>query len=302
MNFRKYQHIERLGSNEVQSILDGKCYVFYKIDGTNASVWLNDDGELRAGSRTRELTAEADNANFYKTIVNDENVLNYLKKHPTHRLYGEFLVPHALKTYDDMAWRKFYIFDVVKDIDEDKVEYLTYETYKPLLEEFNLNYIPPIMIIDNPTVESIYNCLDKTNQFLVKDGAGFGEGIVIKNYDFYNRYGRQTWGKVIHSEFKERKETSVPEITASDLVELKIVEEFCTKEFIEKEFAKLVTNNGGEWHSKMIPILLNVVYYELVREESWNFVKKFKNPTINYKTLQGFVMRKVKDVKKDVFK
>ena len=51
----------------------------------------------------------------------------------------------------------------------------------------------------------------------------------------------------------------------------------------------------------MIPQLLGRVYHELIAEESWNVVKKYRNPTINYKTLQGFVTRKVKEVKSDLF-
>lgn len=55
MIYRSYQHVERLGTTETNGILDGTCYIFPKIDGTNATVWLGDDNTLRAGSRKREL-------------------------------------------------------------------------------------------------------------------------------------------------------------------------------------------------------------------------------------------------------
>ena len=38
MEFRKYQHIERFGTSEVEQIEIGTCYVFPKIDGTNNMV------------------------------------------------------------------------------------------------------------------------------------------------------------------------------------------------------------------------------------------------------------------------
>lgn len=44
MKFNKYQHVEKLGNKEVEGINIGTCYVFPKIDGTNASIW-NDDGD-----------------------------------------------------------------------------------------------------------------------------------------------------------------------------------------------------------------------------------------------------------------
>lgn len=36
-------------------------------------------------------------------------------------------------------------------------------------------------------------------------------------------------------------------------------------------------------------------------EESWNFIKKYKNPMINFKRLQGMVTAKIKEVKPELF-
>lgn len=302
MEFRKYQHIERFGTDEVDGIEFGKCYIFYKIDGTNASVWLDKEGKVKAGSRNRELTLENDNAGFYNAIINDERIINYLNKHPSHRLFGEWLVPHTLKTYRQDAWRKFYIFDVCLDKDDGSLEYIPYDIYKPLLEEFNLDYIPPLAIITNPTYESLIKCLEQTGQFLVEDGKGIGEGIVIKNYDFYNKYKRQTWAKIVTNEFKEKhhKEMRCPEIKTEKMIEEKIVDDFCTESFIEKEYTKIVIEQNG-WQSKYIPMLLGRVFSELIKEESWNIVKKYKNPKIDYKTLNALVIKKIKETKKEVF-
>ena len=43
MDFVKYQHVERLGVDEVDGIELGVCHVFPKIDGTNSSVWQRGD-------------------------------------------------------------------------------------------------------------------------------------------------------------------------------------------------------------------------------------------------------------------
>src|SRR5574344_2705502 len=205
MEFRKYQHIERFGTDEVENINIGKCYIFPKIDGTNSSCWLNADGELRCGSRNRELTIEKDNAGFYAAMIKNENIINYLKAHPTHRIFGEWLVPHTLKTYRADAWRKFYVFDVAIDNDELErgLEYIPYDVYAPMLEEFGIEYIAPLRIVKNGDYEYFVHCLE-VNDYLIEDGKGVGEGIVIKNYNFYNRYGRQTWAKIVRAEFKEK--------------------------------------------------------------------------------------------------
>lgn len=303
MEFKRYQHVERYGTTEVDDINIGVCYVFPKIDGTNSSIWLNTDSELRAGSRNRELTFEKDNAGFYAAISEDERIIRYLKKHPTHRLFGEWLVPHSLKTYKDDAWRKFYIFDVCVDSNENEagLEYIPYEVYHPLLKEFDLDYIMPLKIIKNGEYENFIHELDN-NTFLVKDGSGVGEGVVIKNYDFYNKYGRQTWAKIVTSEFKEKhyKAMGAP-VTENKMVEQSIVEEFVTFAYVEKEFSKIITENNGDWNSKMIPQLLGKVYHELICEEMWNILKKFKSPKIDFKTLNTLTINKVKSVKPEIF-
>lgn len=299
MEFKKYQHIERFGTDEVQDIELGSVFIFPKIDGTNASVWLN-NGEVKAGSRTRELTLDNDNAGFYAAILQDQRIADYLAKHPDHRLYGEWLVPHSLKTYRQDAWRKFYVFDVCIDREEG-VEYIPYPIYQPMLEEFDLDYIPPIAIIKNGNYEAFLKAIEK-NFFLIEDGKGVGEGIVIKNYDFYNKYGRQTWAKIVTNEFKEKhvKAMGASEITASKMIEEEIVDQFCTNALIEKEYAKIVTEKEG-WKSEYIPILLSKVFHELITEESWNIIKKLKMPTINYKTLNTLVINRIKTVKSEIF-
>ena len=77
--FKRYQHLERFGTTEVQNIELGECFIFPKIDGTNASVWLH-NGEIQAGSRTRHLSLEKDNAGFLEWVLKQENLLNYLKQ------------------------------------------------------------------------------------------------------------------------------------------------------------------------------------------------------------------------------
>ena len=301
MEFKKYQHLERFGNDEVEGIELGKLYIFPKLDGTNAQVWLDDEGNIKAGSRNRELTLEKDNAGFYKFVLENENIKKYLEKHPTHRLYGEFLVPHSLKTYREDAWRRFYIFDVCLDKEDGSVEYIPYDIYNPLVEEFGLDYIPPIVTMTNGSYEYFIRTLDN-NTFMIQDGKGIGEGIVIKNYDYYNKYKRQIWAKIVTNEFKEihKREMGVNNIKTEKVIEQEIVDNYCTEAFIEKEYSKIL-NETGEWDNGKIPMLLGRVFTELVKEETWNIIKKYKNPTINYKTLNALVINKIKTVKSDIF-
>ena len=297
MSFIKYQHLERYETSEVEGINLGECYIFPKIDGTNGSVWF--DREVKCASRRRELTKEADNAGFRKYILEQDNIKCFLVKYPDIRLYGEWLVPHSLKTYREDAWRKFYVFDVCKVVDEELV-YLTYNEYSILLDEFEIDYIPPIKILVNAEYDDFVNQM-KQNTFLIEDGKGEGEGIAIKNYSFKNKYGRITWAKIVTSEFKEKhvKEMGASK-TEHKMIEQEIIDKFLTEAFIDKELEKIKLEKDG-WSSKFIPELFGRLWHEFITEESWNIIKKMKNPTIHFKTLNSLMIMKVKEYRKELF-
>lgn len=285
MEFQKYMHIERLGKSEVAGITKGLCFVFPKIDGTNGQIFM-ENGELHFGSRKRELELTADNAGFMNSLNEDQRYKSYFEKFPNRRLYGEWLVPHTIKGYKSDAWRKFYVFDV-----EDNGTLMGYEDYLPSLVEFSIDYIPVMEILESPTEEQL-NRLAKSNTFLIDSGVG--EGIVIKNYRYHNVYGNQVWAKIITSEFKVSK--GVP--AATDVsIEQTFVDTLCTDAFVHKEYAKI--SNGEE--RKLIPMLLQTVYHELITEELWDFIKKRKNPTMNFKVVQGLTIEKVKSSLPELF-
>ena len=286
MEFKKYQHVERLGSDEVEGILKGICYVFPKIDGTNSQLWW--DNDLKAGSRNRELSVANDNAGFCDWALKQEKFYNFFNKYKNLRLYGEWLVPHTLRIYKISAWNNFYVFDVIED-----EKYLRYEDYKILLDEFGIDYIPPICKIENTNFERLISLLDK-NTYLIEDGKGFGEGIVIKNYDYKNKYGRVVWAKMIRNEFKELQlKNEITIVKEKMSIEDKIVNKYVTESLIEKEFAKMKNESG--WSSSQIPKLLSTVFYCLITEEMWHILKEFKNPTIDFKKLQELSYMKVKE-------
>lgn len=543
--FREYMHVERFGNDEVQGIELGECYVFPKLDGTNASVWVDENYNIRAGSRKREITPDNDNAGFAKFALNDARIIGFLSEYPGFRLYGEWLClsgdtkiklvsggkrghtmtlremyeyqetplieklkyvrkdgvnseterpswwkrnglpqtfslfidedkikpqrmaaiiysgekmvysvktrngyeikstldhkfwtnrgwlrlkdievgdvvattelanyrgkrshgrgsraihkiqadlrknnvcegcgkedclevhhidgdwrnnelsnlkvlcsdchrgshknvtaanqsynytfdkiisiepfgvedcydismsaeedsasfiangfvvhncPHTLKTYNKDAWRKFYVFDVFNSY---LGSYVPYGEYKEYLEKHDIDYIPAYSTMKNATYDHFLIELNK-NDFLVSEGVG--EGIVIKNYNYKNKYGRTTWAKLVTSTFKEshKRVMGPDEKRFSDLIEEKIVDEFLKQDIVEKVYAKISNDEQG-WNSKYIPRLLGTVYHDFVTEELWQGLKKHKNPTINFKTLNSLIVNKTKESLPHVF-
>jgi hypothetical protein len=282
MEFRKYQHIEKLGLIATDGLLDGFCYIFPKLDGTNCQVW-NDNGEIKCGSRNRKLTADNDHFGFFKHIENNENIKNFLFENPNLRLYGEWLVRHNIKNYEDSAWRKFYVFDVY---DENTNKYIAYSDYHKSLLNNGINIIPLIRSIWSPTISELQDTL-KNSTFLIKDG-GVGEGIIIKNYKFVNKFKNVVWGKLITDEFiTARQKPPVAISNTPPPIEKKIVDEFLTKADVEKVYADICSE--GAWDARFIPRLLNTIYYEFINDYMFDIVKKYKNPVIVFKKIQHYV-------------
>lgn len=289
MDFKAYQHVERLGTSEVENILDTDCVeIMSKADGSNFTCYLNNDGELECGSRKRVLSLHNDNAGAYKYVMEHRTGYEaYLMHHPTHRIYGEWLVKHTVTGYEDSAWRKIYIFDVY---DEAENRYLRFDEYVEEISNLGLDYIPPIAILDHPTLEEVQSYVSKCT-FVMQDEQA-GEGIVIHAPNYKNKYGHQIWAKIVRNEFKQVKKHPTKHNDSAEL-ESDIIDKFCTEEFIKKEYAKIIAQEG-KWESKMIPRLLSTIWHEFVKEESYNFVKKYKCPTINFKQLQGLCTEKIK--------
>jgi len=296
MNFEKYQHVERFGTGEVDGINIGKCYVFPKIDGANASVWMHDDGRIGTGSRNNEITGTDSIKGFTSYIESHDGVKRFFDSYPNCRLFGEWLIPHTLKTYRDDAWRKFYVFDVLS-----QDGYIAYDVYAPILENLGIMYVPALAIINNPSVDQLVGLLE-TNSYLIKDGCGVGEGIVIKNYDYKNKYGRVTWAKIVRNEFKEdnKKSFGIKETQGANLVEYEIAAEPILGTICQKVLANIKSECGG-WESRYVPRLLGTVWHDLVYEECWSWLKKHRNPAIDFKLLQKLVERKTKEYLPEIF-
>ena len=91
-----------------------------------------------------------------------------------------------------------------------------------------------------------------------------------------------------------------PVITVSSVIEESIVEDFVTSAFVEKEYAKIVNNNDG-WESRYIGEFLNKIWYELINEEMWNILDKYKTPEIDFSLLRRMTINKIKYVKRELF-
>ena len=287
MQYKSYQHIQKYGTAEVNGINKGTIYIFFKIDGTNGCVFGKEGNlELGFGSRTRELsdlTKDSDNQRFvslmksteYQGVYND--LLAFIQEHPDFIVYGEWLVPSTLKTYKDDAWRQFYVFDI---LDTKSEKYIPYDTYKQWFDTKykNIKYVPLLAKLENPSEEDLKALLQRTGEWLVKNGLG--EGIVIKNYDFVNQYGRRTWAKMLTEDYLNHKKTSRDNnhVEGEEHPTEHAIINLMTLEHINKEKNKVMElHNSEPFESKFIAETINRCYDEFIKDNIEIIVlKKFQ--------------------------
>lgn len=248
-----------------------------KLDGTNASLFVK-DGVIYAGSRHRQLQEGKDNADFRKSLIEkgDElfpQVLKYLSEHPNHIVYGEWLgapgnsFPGYIKSYLNQG---FFVFDVY---DLDTESYIPYDVYSSAFGDYD-KLIPVIGKFHNPTREEIEKCLDNTDYNLAPGSKG--EGIVIKNYDFRDKWGNIQIAKIVRDEYLQEKSTK--KVVAGNNEEV-FVNKFCTDAFMSKCQAKVMTIlEIEEWENnkKTIGMFLDLCLNDLMEEEFWGFFRKKK--------------------------
>lgn len=106
---------------------------------------------------------------------------------------------------------------------------------------------------------------------------------------------------MVRSEFHEKMKQKLQK-NAKETGELEqiIAEQYVTEALIRKEKAKL-ENELGEWNSKYIGRLLGTLWHCVIEEEIWNILKKYKNPTIDFKKLQYSVITRIKTLIPDLF-
>jgi hypothetical protein len=98
-DFPEFQKIPRLSR---------ECVVTEKIDGTNGLVFVTEDGDVFAGSRSRWVTPEDDNYGFAKWVAGNKD--NLLKLGPG-RHYGEWW-GHGIQRNYSQTRKRFSLFNV----------------------------------------------------------------------------------------------------------------------------------------------------------------------------------------------
>ena len=271
--FIKYPKIHRLGAEETEGILLGECYIQEKIDGSNVSIWKEGD-DLHFASRNMEIIEGLNG--FPEYIREHTGVAAILDGYPDYRLYGEWLTPHSV-VYNDNCYRKFYLYDIwVGD------RMMLPDDVMFMAEEWDIQHVHKFAKLLNPTLEEL-------NEYIGKSVLGEkGEGIVIKNPKFKNKFNRMEYAKIVTEEFKEANSIIFGgNNKTSDLYwEQYIMNKYITIPRVKKAIDSLDHNATMEDTAR----IGNTAYHDMLTEEIWSIQKKVKS--VDFKSLQRLCIKK----------
>lgn len=288
MEFKKYNKIYGLHKEECEGILDGVCVIQEKVDGANASIWLGDDGEIHYGSRSRDLFLANDYFNgFGDWVRNHPKLPAFFEKYPNCRLNGEWLVRHTIG-YRETSYRKFYLFDI-----EHGENVVNFDDMYLIASAYEIPTVHMHGVFTNPTLEQI------------KELAGVsvlgekGEGVVVKNLSFRNKFGDFNFGKYVTQEFKEDNGiTFGGNNKFSDTYEeMYYVNKFVNLARVEKITHKLESMEGklSEQH---IHKVMGMVFHDVMTEEGFDMANKLAktDKDFNFKKFRELCNKKSKSI------
>lgn len=185
MKFQSFPKIPRLSRD---------CVITEKIDGTNASIFIGEDGEFRIGSRNRWITPEHDNYGFAKWATDNKEEL--MKLGPGHH-FGEWWGIGIQRGYC-MPIKKFSLFNVLRWKDNPDLP--------------NCCDVVPVLyegIFDTAKVEDILDYLKKHGSVTMPIYP-YPEGIVI-----FHKASNQMFKKTLENDEKSKGEVANVEETAN---------------------------------------------------------------------------------------
>ncbi len=309
MQFRKYQHIlnilEAYEDAEDGIYSKGVIHIFPKLDGCNCQMFNKPDGTLGFGSRNLEITSPKDNYSFIgnhgKGSRIGDRVHQMLKDvFPESNVYGEFLMNGGTVKYADEYKNKFMIFDIVRE----DGSYVHYDEYSKVCKQYDLDYIEPLVEpVEAQYTKEDYLKIAESNHKFLQDPEKFGEGIVIKKYDYTkNDHGRTAWYKLVLDVFRHGKDKKVSENTPvpSDLVKLLL--DHITIYEIEKILREIDSDDRIPSKAKK-ERLIGSLYKFLVQEAVYPVIRKHRGEVIiNFSTLMKMIPGKVIELYPDFLK
>ena len=252
-----YQKIYRLGSAEVEGILDDDVWVTEKIDGSQIGFGLV-DGELFVRSKGKRLDIDNPNPMFAGAVDYLKTVKDRLD--PALFYYGECLQkPKQNKlAYKRIPRNHIALYDVLyKETDS----YYFHDMVRDCADYIGIDAVPLLKKEGRCTRQELTELLERDSYL-----GGTMEGIVVMS-------DSTPPAKLVGKEFREKMER-VPKATGD--MEKKIDEFFASFRTVarwEKAVQHLQESDGIERGFQDIPVIIREIQRDVLEEEE-NSIKE----------------------------
>lgn len=268
---KHYTSIVRYGKPSTQGVIQSgdKISISEKVDGANAAFTKDDDNFLGVTcySRKQTLTPENTLHGFYQWVR--ENIVPIKDKLiPNFRYIGEWTCPHKIK-YKEEYTKQFLLFSIWDDETE---QYLSDEIVIFEAKRLGLQTVEYFYMGDFISYEHMSSFIGKSNITLTPNT---GEGIVVKNVNYFNSNKEQVFVKLVSEAFAEVQKQRLPKNPNVSTKEMELIKSILTKPRVDKLLHKLVDEDQltreefviGNM-SKLLKLLGGLVLEDMLKEEN----------------------------------
>lgn len=290
---KKFMDIVRLGHKSTLGVLKegNRIVIQEKIDGANAS-FRRVGSELVAFSRNNQLTPENTLGGFYDFVKGLDISLG-----EGYIFFGEWTNPHKVKYPEHQ--KKFFLYDIY-DVEEGK--YLDFDVVENVANHLGLNLVPVFYDGEYQSFEHLQSFVGKTELGGRLGDEEIGEGIVVKNVDYVDRFGNQIFVKLVTDAFREVQKQKAPKDPKIALTqEQTFVDATVTEPRVEKFLHKFVDEGildehyGIEDMGIILKNMNNRVKEDILKEERDMLPEEYDDKQLN-KAVSRTVVRTVKSI------
>lgn len=268
---KKYIDIIRYGKTSTQGVIQPGDIISIteKVDGANASFTIDEDNPLGVSCYSRRLPLTIGNTlqGFYGWVM--DNIVPIKDKlNPNYRYIGEWTCPHKIK-YKEEYTKTFLLFSIW---DENKEQYLSDEIVQQEAKRLELQTVEYFYYGEFISYEHMSSFIGKSN---ITDEPDTGEGIVVKNVNYFDKHGKQIFVKLVSERFAELQPQKAPKNPNVFEKEVAVIKTVLTKPRVDKLLHKLVDEDllkreefVIENMGKLLKLLRDRVIEDMLKEES----------------------------------
>jgi hypothetical protein len=249
-----------------------------KIDGSQLSFYVNDEGKLQFFNKGKEIQRK--NRVFSKSVTMLENIVERFDAGLIYHGESVSTKTHNTAIYDRTPTYYFILYDVQY---KESKEYMSHNDSTAEAHRIGLEHVPAVYCNDDETMApavKVYEIVSlmetgEVSSFL----GGFCEGVVLKLHNFTDNNGKvfATKRKFVTNKFKERHSIKKPKKIGT--TKLEFLEELGSMFAVEPRFFKSYQHLrdqdllGGSNEEK-----LELICTEL----DIDFIKENKDLVMNY--------------------